>query len=92
MTAAQRTALRGLLSELQKDPAIDVGSLFIEFRGQPDGSTAVALSLDVDLPEGTRTMMIAPYYLALKTTVRDISWDPVRDLVRFRLPAREHSS
>jgi hypothetical protein len=88
MTSAQRTALRGLLNEIQRDPAVDTGSLFIEFRGQGDGSTAVALSLDLNLPEGTRTMMIAPYYLALKSTVRDISWDPVLDLVRFRLPAK----
>ncbi len=86
MNAAQRAALRGLLLAVMDDPATDNGSLFIELRGQPDGSTAVAMSIDIDLPEGRRVMMIAPYYLALKTTVNEISWDPVRDLLRFRVP------
>ncbi len=86
MNAAQRAALRGLLLAVMDDPATDNGSLFIELRGQPDGSTAVAMSIDIDLPEGRRVMMIAPYYLALKTTVKEISWDPVRDLLRFRVP------
>ena len=86
MSAAQRAALRGLVLAVMDDPATDNGSLFIELRGQPDGSTAVAMSIDIDLPEGRRVMMIAPYYLALQTTVNDISWDPVRDLLRFRVP------
>jgi len=85
MNAAQRAALRGLLLAVMDDPATDNGSLFIELRGQDDGSTAVALSIDIDLPEGRRVMMIAPYYLALKATVDEISWDPMRDLLRFRL-------
>jgi hypothetical protein len=88
MNVAQQTALRGLLTQVQKDPAIDMGTLFIEFRAQEDGSTGVALSLDLDLPEGRRIMLIAPYYLALKTTVRDLTWDPLHDLVQFRLPAK----
>lgn len=86
MNAAQRAALRGLLLAVMKDPATDNGSLFIELRGQEDGSTAVALSLDIDLPEGRRIMMLAPYYVALKTTVDEISWDPVHDLLRFKVP------
>ena len=48
--------------------------------------TAVALSIDIDLPEGRRVMMLAPYYVALKTTVNDISWDPNHDALQFRLP------
>jgi hypothetical protein len=86
MNAAQRAALRGLLLAVMRDPATDNGSLFIELRGQEDGSTAVALSLDIDLPEGRRIMMLAPYYVALKTTVNEISWDPVHDLLRFKVP------
>ena len=86
MNAAQRTALRGLLLAVINDPATDSGSLFIELRGQDDGSTAVALSLDLDLPEGRRIMMLAPYYVALKTTVKEISWDPAHDLLRFKVP------
>ena len=86
LNAAQRAAVRGLVLAVMRDPVTDTGSLFIELRGQEDGSTAVALSLDIDLPEGRRVMMLAPYYLALKTTVPEISWDPVQDLLRFRVP------
>ena len=86
MNAAQRAALRGLLLTVMDDPATDSGSLFIELRGQADGSTAVAMSIDINLPEGRRVMMIAPYYVALKATVNEISWDPVHDLLRFRVP------
>jgi hypothetical protein len=87
MNAAQRTALRGLLMAVMDNPAAAVGSLFIELRGQSDGSTAVALSLDFSLPEGRRAMMLAPYYLTLQTTVDSISWDSSRDLLRFELSA-----
>jgi len=86
LNAAQRAAVRGLVLAVMRDPVTDTGSLFIELRGQEDGSTAVALSLDIDLPEGRRVMMLAPYYLALKTAVPEISWDPVQDLLRFRVP------
>ena len=89
MNAAQRSALRGLLNAVLRDPTTDSGSLFIELRGQEDGSTAVALSLDLDLPEGRRVMMFAPYYVALKTTVNDISWDASRELLRFHVPPGE---
>lgn len=86
MNAAQRAALRGLLVAVLDDPATDSGSLFIELRSQQDGSTAVALSLDMNLPEGRRMMMIAPYYVAVGTTMNELDWQPVRDLLRFRLP------
>jgi len=86
MNAAQRAALRGLLLTVMDDPGTDSGSLFIELRGQEDGSTAVAMSIDIDLPEGRRVMMIAPYYVALKATVNEISWDPVHDLLKFQVP------
>lgn len=86
MNPAQRSVLRGLLLAVIEHPSTDAGSLFIELRGQDDGSTAVALSLDVDLPEGRRVMMLAPYLLALQTTVEDVSWDPARELLRFQVP------
>lgn len=88
MNGAQRTALRGLLLAALRIPTTDAGSLFIELRGQPDGSTAVALSLDLELPEGRRDVMLAPYYLALQTTVTDVSWNPARDLLRFEVPGQ----
>jgi hypothetical protein len=91
LTAAQRTVLRGLIQAAANDPSIADGSLFIELRGQPDGSTAVALSLDIHLPEGRRMMMIAPYYLALRSTATDVSWDETREQLRFTVPPRDKS-
>jgi len=85
MNQAQRSALRGLLYAALRNPATDVGSLFIELRGQDDGSTAVAMSLDMNLPEGRRSMLLAPYYLALQTTVSDMTYDPARELLRFEV-------
>jgi hypothetical protein len=85
MNQAQRSALRGLLLAALRNPATDAGSLFIELRGQEDGSTAVAMSLDMNLPEGRRSMLLAPYYLALQTTVSDMSYDPARELLRFEV-------
>jgi len=87
MNPAQRTALRALLMAVVEHPAATVGTLFIELRPEPDGATAVALSLDFALPEGRRAMMLAPYYLTLQTAVEDLSWDPARDLLRFQVPA-----
>jgi len=88
MNTVQRSALRGLLLAVMKNPTTN-GSLFIELRGQMDGSTAVALSIDVDLPEGRRTMMLAPYYLTLQTAVQDLTWDPSRELLKFQFPAQQ---
>ena len=88
MNAAQRTALRALLLSVTTNPGATVGSLFIELRGEADGSTAVALSLDFSLPEGRRAMLLAPYYLTLQTTVDSLTWDPSRDMLRFQLPAQ----
>lgn len=86
MNGAQRAALRGLIASVIDDPAIDNGSLLIELRGRDDGSTAVALSLNLDLPEGKRTMLLAPYVVALGSAVDEISWDPVLELLRFNVP------
>jgi hypothetical protein len=91
LTAAQRTVLRGLILTAAKDPSIAEGSLFIELRGHPDGSTAVALSLDIHLPEGRRMMMVAPYYLALRSTATDVSWDQARERLQFTVPPRDKS-
>jgi hypothetical protein len=87
MNESQRTALRGLLVAALDSSVIDHRTLLIELRAQADGSTAVALSIDVDLPEGRRLVLLAPYYLTLKTTVDDLSWDDGKNLLmRFRIP------
>jgi hypothetical protein len=90
MNESQRAALRGLLVAAMDTTAVDRRSLLIELRGQPDGGTAVALSIDVDLPEGRRLLLLAPYYLTLKTTVDDLSWDDGRSLMlKFRIAPSE---
>jgi hypothetical protein len=87
MNESQRAALRGLLLEALDSAVVDMDTLLIELRAQQDGSTAVALSIDVDLPEGRRLLLLAPYYLTLKTTVDDLSWDDGRSLLlQFRIP------
>ncbi|CAN5320917.1 hypothetical protein BH09ACT5_BH09ACT5_12770 [soil metagenome] len=75
MNNAQRTAMRGMLRAIVDTPGIDSGSLMVELREAPDGATAVAVSLDMALPEGRRIMHLAPYYLTLNTAVDDLTVD-----------------
>jgi hypothetical protein len=86
MNESQRAALRGLLVAAMDTTVVDRRTLLIELRAQADGSTAVALTIDADLPEGRRLLLLAPYYLTLKTTVDDLSWDDGRSLMlKFRI-------
>lgn len=92
MRASQRTALRALLRAILATPGTDSGSLLVELRAHPDGTTAVGVSLDIELPEGRRIMHLAPYYLALRGSVEDLQWTeegPLR--VTFNLPAANES-
>ena len=87
MRSAQRAALRGLLQAIQDTPGTDAGSLLVELRGHPDGSTGVGVSLDMELPEGRRILHLRPYYLTLRATVDDLAWNEDRFLkVTFNLP------
>ncbi|MEP6480076.1 MAG: hypothetical protein ABJB03_11830 [Rhodoglobus sp.] len=87
MNEAQRSALRGLLGVVGESPVVERDSTLIELRAQHDGSTAVALSIDMDLPEGRRLTLLAPYYLTLQTTVENLSWEEGSRLrLRFQLP------
>ena len=87
MNNAQRTAMRAMLRAIINTPGIDSGSLMVELREGPDGATAVAVSLDMALPEGRRTMHLAPYYLALRTAVDDLTIDEDTLLkLRFSVP------
>ena len=90
MRASQRTALRALLRAILDTPGTDSGSLLVELRRHPDGSTAVGVSLDIELPEGRRIMHLAPYYLALRGSVNDLEWKDDRFLrLTFNLPAAD---
>ena len=87
MRASQRTALRALIRAILDTPGTDAGSLLVELRAHPDGSTAVGVSLDFELPEGRRVMQLAPYYLALRGSVDDLEWSNDEFLrVTFNLP------
>ncbi|MEO5921546.1 MAG: hypothetical protein ABIQ01_10450 [Pseudolysinimonas sp.] len=87
MKSTQRTALRALLQAILDTPGTDAGSLLVELRSAPDGSTAVGVSLDMELPEGRRIMHLAPYYLTLGTAVKDLEWSRDRFLkLSFNLP------
>jgi hypothetical protein len=86
MNIAQRTALRALIRAILDIPGIDKGSLVVDVRAAEDGATAVAVSLDRELPEGHTIMHLAPYYLTLASTVDDLSVARDRLLrVSFRL-------
>ena len=84
MNGAQRTALRGLLRAILDAPGADTSSIMVELRKAADGATAVGVNLDMALPEGTRIMFLAPYYLTLKTAVDDLT--SVNDGITFRVP------
>lgn len=87
MKTPQRTALRALLTAILDTPGTDAGSLLVELRGAEDGSTAVGVSLDMELPEGRRIMHLAPYYLTLGTAVNDLQWSRDRFIkLSFNLP------
>jgi hypothetical protein len=93
MRSAQRTALRALLRAILDTPGTDAGSLLVELRAHPDGSTAVGVSLDFELPEGRRVMQLAPYYLALRGSVEDLEWSDEKFLrVTFNLPPSDITS
>jgi hypothetical protein len=87
MRTTQRTALRALLQAILDTPGTDAGSLLVELRGAEDGSTAVGVSLDMELPEGRRILHLAPYYLTLGTAVKDLQWSRDRFIkLSFNLP------
>ncbi len=80
----QRAAIRDVVRVALDDPATDATSLLIELRAESDGSTAVAMTLDTDLPEGRRVRHLAPYYFNLRGEVRDVRLS--RGGVSFRVP------
>ncbi|MFT4029727.1 MAG: hypothetical protein QM675_07620 [Protaetiibacter sp.] len=84
MRSAQRTAIRDLVRAVLDDPATDATTIYMELRPQDDGSTAVAVTLDAELPEGRRVRHIAPYYFNLRGEVADVRLS--RDGVSFRVP------
>jgi hypothetical protein len=93
LTLAQRGAVRSLLVAVLESAALVPGTLAIELRDSSDGGVAVGLSMRLDLPEGKRLMLLAPYYLTLQSTVDDLVWED-QDLLsmRFRIPAPDDNN
>jgi len=93
LTLAQRGAVRSLLLAVLDSTALEPGTLSIELRDSADGGVAVGLSMRLNLPEGKRMMLLAPYYLTLQATVDDLEWDDRDQLsMRFRIPAPESNA
>jgi hypothetical protein len=87
MRSAQRTTIRDMVRAVLDDPATDATTMLIELRRQDDGSTAVAITLDAELPEGRRVRHIAPYYFNLRGEMRDVRLS--RDRLSFSVPPNE---
>ena len=88
MRSTQRTAIRDLVRAVLDDPSTDATTIFMELRAQPDGSTAVAITLDTELPEGRRVRHIAPYFFNLRGAMTDVHLR--RDGLSFRVPPGEN--
>lgn len=92
MTLAQRGAVRSLIMAVLDSEALVPDTLSIELRDSADGGVAVGLSMRLDLPEGKRMMLLAPYYLTLQATVDDLVLDDRDQLsMRFRIPPPERN-
>jgi hypothetical protein len=88
LTLAQRGAVRSLMVAVLGSAALVPDTLSIELRDSGDGGVAVGLRMRLNLPEGKRMMLLAPYYLTLQATVDDLEWDDRDQLsMRFRIPA-----
>jgi len=87
MSRSQRAAIHTLISAALESPVLAGEALRIELRSLDDGTTAVAFSMNITLPEGRRVMMLAPYFISLKASVDDLEWAVGEQLrMRFKLP------
>jgi hypothetical protein len=92
LTQAQRGAVRSLIVAVLESAALVPDTLSIELRNSSEGGVAVGLTMRLDLPEGKRMMLLAPYYLTLRATVDDLTWDDRDELsMRFRIPAPDRN-
>lgn len=87
MRSAQRTAIRDVVRAVLDDPATDASSMLIELRAEAGGATAVAITLDTQLPEGRRVRHLAPYYFNLRGEMSDVRLS--RDRLSFTVPPRD---
>ncbi|MGY6498253.1 MAG: hypothetical protein ACXIUP_08500 [Microcella sp.] len=74
LSVSQRTALRAMIDALLAHPESGFVSARIALRASDSGDVAVAMRINTTLPEGRRVSFLAPYYVSLSATVRDIQW------------------
>lgn len=74
ITVDQRSAITALVSGLFSDPEAGVFGARVSLTAASDDVVAVAVTVSLDLPEGRRTTVLAPYYLSVKSVVRRIAW------------------
>lgn len=74
LTIVQRSAVTVLIDGLFGDPEAGVFGVRMELATGEHDAVAVALTVDLALPEGRRTSVLAPYYLTVKSVVRRIEW------------------
>lgn len=92
LTQAQRGAVRSLIVAVLDSSALVPDTLSIELRDSVEGGVAVGLTMRLDLPEGMRMMLLAPYYLTLRAAVDDLTWEDHDQLkMRFRIPAPDRN-
>ncbi len=74
ITVDQRGAIVALIDGLFDDPEAGVFAARLDLEPAVDDAVAVALTVGLQLPEGRRTAVLAPYYLSVKSVVRHIEW------------------
>ena len=79
--ADQRSAITALITGLFSDPEAGVFGARLRLAAAGDDAVAVAVTVSLDLPEGRRTTVLAPYYLSVKSVVRRIEWRNGESLV-----------
>ena len=81
ITVDQRSAITALITGLFSDPEAGVFGARLRLAAAGDDAVAVAVTVSLDLPEGRRTTVLAPYYLSVKSVVRRIEWRNGESLV-----------
>jgi hypothetical protein len=81
ITVDQRSAITALITGLFSDPEAGVFGARVRLAAAGDDAVAVAVTVSLDLPEGRRTTVLAPYYLSVKSVVRRIEWRNAESLV-----------
>lgn len=91
ITVDQRGAIIALIDGLFDDPEAGVFAARVDLEPAVDDAVAVAFTVGLQLPEGRRTAVLAPYYLTVKSVVRRIEWHSGETLLVTFAVDSEHS-